>query len=1080
MEHNEQINAIKTYYSDVLQAYKLGNIETAYNEPIARLLSYFECVARDLSGERSGDTGENIDIKLWHDEESVTEMAPFAGIEAKKVGGIDTRAEKQIVSESKKYGNVILTDNLDWRFYQKGEEKPYAVIHLISINGSELILEEEKIDIFISVLNDFLLTSPTQIKSANKLAEYMAMHAKTIRSLVLGILKDDGQGQPLIDDYQKKKPMFPELCGLYKRIKTELQPMMTVNDFSDMYAQTIVYGFFIARYNDTTYESFDRIEAVKYLQEESELLKQFFMHIIGPGKKNAALEKVIDKLCYLYSVCDINSLLDKDEKRDTIVHFYEDFLTFYDAKLRKDLGVFYTPVEAVDYLVSMVDNILVNDLNISGGLSNNDVIDITVPCTPYQARNNKWVHEKTISVPRVAILDPACGTGTFGAEIVKHVKNTYFSGSREVFYEGYIQDKNSLMSRLIGFEIMMTSYVVAHLKFRRTITETIGHAPTEQIPTNIFLTNTLTAPNSSLERNNQVSMFDLIDFSAAITEEAYSADTWKTRRPVRVIIGNPPYLGASKNPYDISAYKKEVDGITDLREQKDGLNNDYIKFFRFAEQIIQKNNEGVLAFVSDNSFLDNITCRGMRGSLLRTFNKIYIVNLHGNSNKRDTAPDGSIDENIFDIKQGVSLFIGVKDSSNDEWAKVYYTELWGLRKSKLKRLSEKNLVFKELDIDEKMAYFIPFGDEKKASYNSYIGITELFPTYVTGVQSARDNVAYAYTREELVRRMNIVKNSTSDQEILDLWGKFTDGQTATSIRNDVLSDGVITKIAYRPFDKRWTYYSGRSCGWIFRPREHTTMGHLLVNSECPVGKNFGLVFYRTSSKYYPPFVADSIIAHRLFSAQTGTAYIAPLYLYSNTDVTGECWTANIASDVYDKLTQYMNSKPSALEVFDYVYGILHDPIYTEAYEQYLCKDYQRIPVVNMPENNRSSYYFYVSEELFKQYVEIGSKLRKLHLMQNVQTAMLTIEPQSSEDMNIGDIKYSKGVLALNKHKKIMGIPQDVWDYQIGGHVVIDKWLKEHKGEELSLENFEHLSRIVGAISETLKLTESLKNLHDSE
>ena len=280
-----------------------------------------------------------------------------------------------------------------------------------------------------------------------------------------------------------------------------------------------------------------------------------------------------------------------------------------------------------------------------------------------------------------------------------------------------------MLSRLIGFEIMMTSYVVAHLKIRRTIDETLGHLPTVQLPTNIFLTNTLAPPISELERGEQLTLFD---FSAAITDEAYHADTWKVRRPIKVIIGNPPYLAASTNPYDISAYKTETDGITDFGERKHWLNDDYVKFFRFSEQIINKNKEGVLAFVSNNGYLDNPTFRGMRGSLLRSFDKIYVINLHGSANKKETAPDGSKDENIFDIMQGVSLFIGVKKTKKTDWAKVYYTDIWGTRETKLDTLAKGNLTFTQLKMDQKMAYFIPFGSSDKESYDKGLSLIHIF------------------------------------------------------------------------------------------------------------------------------------------------------------------------------------------------------------------------------------------------------------------------------------------------------------------------------------------------------------------
>ena len=900
------------------------------------------------------------------------------------------------------------------------------------------------------------------------------MHARTIRSIISGILKDDGSGQPLVNDNQKRLPKFMELYGLYSRIKSDLRPLINTREFADMYAQTIVYGLFIARYNDTTPDSFDRYEAIHFLQEESELLKQFFMHIAGTGRKHPTLENVIDKLCSLYKICNISELLEYDEKRDTIIHFYEEFLTFYDPVLRKSLGVFYTPVQAVQYLISAVDKILVEDFNIDGGLSNNEHITIKVPCAPYQVTKTKWENERAVSVPRVAILDPACGTGSFGAEIIKYIKNTYFSGARAAFYENYIQQANGLLSRLIGFEIMMTSYVVAHLKIRRTIDETLGHLPDIQLPTNIFLTNTLAPPMSELERGEQLTLFD---FSAAITEEAYQADTWKVRRPIKVIIGNPPYLAASTNPYDISAYKTETDGITDFGERKHWLNDDYVKFFRFSEQIISKNEEGILAFVSNNGYLDNHTFRGMRGSLLRTFDKIYIVNLHGSANKKETTPDGGKDENIFDIMQGISLFIGVKKTQKADWAKVYYADVWGTREAKLDSLAKGNLSFSELKMDPKMAYFIPFGSGDKEVYDKGVSLAELFPTNVTGIVSGNDEVAIAPTKAELIRRMEIVKNATEEEEIFNLWKHFTQGQTASKIQNDVLSGGVVTPISFRPFDSRWTYYSGNSCGWVFRPREKKTMGHLLAGPSSPIGANIGLVFCKTSRRFFPPFVSMNIIAHRLFSAMCEITYIAPLYLCSGSEITGESWSANLNGDVFDRLTQYLPIKPTPIEVFDYVYGILHDPAYYEKYEQYLCRDFPRVPIINEPEEKRGEDAFFVSEELYKEYITVGKRLRELHLMQCKTPIELTLEPSTSDDMEIGSVKYKNGVLQLNSNKRIVGISKDVWEYQIGGHQVLDKWFKEHKGEKLTIDIFNHIENVVGLLSETIRLKDYLRKLH---
>ncbi|MCL2239977.1 MAG: N-6 DNA methylase, partial [Defluviitaleaceae bacterium] len=899
---------IQAYQKAVDEKFRLGNIESSYNAPIADLLASFGCHVIDVSGARKGAKDENTDLLVWLDGEDANESEPFAAVEVKKLGDSRQPSRKQVKNAAAKYGYAIFTDNIRWEFWRGGEEKMYDGILLIeSDDKGKPVITPESAEAFTILINSFLLQNPANIQSSNKLAEYMAKHAQTIRGHITRILKEDENGQPVTSQRQYDLPLFKELLGLYNRIKNDLRPYLDTRGFADMYAQTIVYGLFIARYNDEAASTFDRYKAIGRLKEESALLSRFFAHITNTGANHPTLDAVIDKLCSLYQLCDISTLLRCERGGDTIVHFYEDFLAHYDPALRKRLGVFYTPHQVVRYLVAMVDKLLVEDFNIAGGLSNNDTLQMTVDSEQYQISRAKSRATQEISVPRVAILDPATGTGTFHAEIVKYIKETYFSGGRAPFYEKYIREENGLLSRMIGFEIMMTSYAVAHLNVRRTLEETLGHKTDTPFPLNIFLTNTLAKPNTTLERNPY--HYNLFDFSAAISDEAYNADTWKARRPVKVIIGNPPYLAASTTPYDIEAYKTEADGATPFGERKHGLNNDYVKFFSFAEKIINHNNEGVIAFVSDNGFLDNPTFRGMRGSLLRTFNKIYIVNLHGSANKQETAPDGGKDENIFNIKQGVSLFIGCKTTTGSGWARVYYCDLWGKRKDKFTALTDRMLDFTQIQPDPKMAYLIPFGDEEKVRYEKGIRISELLPLHVTGVQTNNDVAAIANNKSELMRRIDIVKNAPNDDAIRELWGKFSSGQTAERIQNDVLSPhGNIASICFRPFDERWTYYSGMSCGWMHRPRERKIIGHLLDPAYTPAGKNFGLIFTRgdsTPNTFSMVFVSDTLIDNRVTAAaQSGNyAYIAPLYLHNEATST---WLPNFNPATHAQLTPHLS------------------------------------------------------------------------------------------------------------------------------------------------------------------------------
>ena len=1075
------INHIKTYFEQVKSSYILSNTETAYNKPIIDMLIHFGVAARDMSGRRSGNVGENIDIELWRDDEEVNETSPFAGIEVKKIKGIDKRAKKQIKKEADIYGYAILTDNLEWRFWRANEDEMYTGVQLIDFNNNgELVLLEENVSLFIGLMQDFLLQDPTNIKSSTRLAEYMATHAKTIRTVIFGILKEDGEDKtPLVTEVQKNKPMFSELFALYKVIKKDLRPLLNTTSFADMYAQTIVYGLFIARYNDKNNITFDRYTAIGKLTKESALLNKFFTHIATSDKKYPTLDKVIDKLCNLYKICDIDNLLNDNKRGDTIVHFYEDFLTYYDAALRKRLGVFYTPQPIVKYLVKMVDKFLIEEFNIKGGLSNNETIQITVPSEPYKEsnrKNAKTLHEKDITVPKVAILDPACGTGTFHAEIIKYVKETYFSGGKSAFYSNFINDKNGLLSRIIGFEIMMTSYVVAHLNIKRTVAETMGHDTTSNdIQPNIYLTNTLASAKATLERDSQITLFN--DFSGAITDESYKADTYKLRRPIKVIIGNPPYLTASTNPFDISLYRLEVDGITSLQERNSKpLNDDYVKFFAFSENIINRNEEGILAFVSNNGFLENPTFRGMRASLLRTFDKIYIVDLHGNSNKQEKTPTGEHDENVFDIKTGVSLFIGVKTTNSSDWASVYHTDLYGKRIEKFDFLNIQNFRFTNIEINKNMAYLAHFKSEDNTVYENGINISNFFVSLSTGIATARDHLCIqnnVETVNSIIRDFQM----NSPEKLRDYYdlGKDTQEWSVVAAKADIeMYDGEIVPILYRPFDVRMTYYTGRSKGFHCRPRGDI-MKQMLKNTETPIGKNIALVFGRrdtTQNPYAMVYISNLLIDSILLNSNTsGSASIAPLYIFNNLT---NSWEPNFNSEQLTNLTAYIHITPTPIQIFDYIYAILHDPNYRTRFNDLLKRDFPRVPIINNINDKDNTHAFYVSEDKFNFYVEQGEKLRKIHLMEAFKSVDLELIQSEDKDMNIYTIKYKDGILKINDSTLIKGISKEVWSFRIGGYQVLDKWFKSHKGQTLTLEKFEHIQNVSGVLNETIEIQKRLQ------
>lgn len=1042
---NEQTirKALKKYCNEVNKYYKAGNIESSYNKPVIDLIQTFGCSAHDFSGARSGITGENIDIKLWHIDEDINTIPPFGAIEVKKVNGEDSRARTQILIEAQKFGNVILTDNVTWKFYNSESEKMYNGFVLLKKNNlNEFELDETKIDLFIATIRDFVLEKPNNIRSSSGLAYYMSEYAKTIKTIVFNILQADNS-----------KAMYNELLGLYTRIRQELLPDLEYKEFADMYAQTIVYGLFIARYNDKTTGDFTRGEAIENLAKESHLLKQFFQHIATSENLHPTLNEAINKLCELYSLANLKELLNQYEKKDAIVHFYEDFLTYYDLEQKKSFGAYYTPVSVVRFIINMVDEVLINDFNISNGLANNNTTTINVKCDPYTigtGKKQKTKYEKDIEVPEVAILDPACGTGTFGAEIIKYIKDKYFSNGNEVFYKDWLENENGLMQRLISFEIMMTSYVIAHLKIRKTLMETLNEQILDKkLPSNIFLTNTLAEPKSIVERNSQISFFD---FSGAITEEAENADQWKCRRPIQVIIGNPPYLYSSKNTFNIDEYRFETDGITKLNERNPkGLNDDYVKFIRFAEQHIQKDGKGILAFITNNGYLDNPTFRGMRASLLRTFDKIYILNLHGNSIKKETAPDGSKDENVFDIRIGVSIIIAIKKSADIKWSQVKYAELYGTRNNKFKALDNNEVQFIDITPDKEKALFIPQISNGMSNYEQGISLLELFPATTTGIDTGNDEFALSNDKNMILNKIDIIKNAQYDNEILELIGKLYYGQTIEKLKYDVKTDGNIVKVDYRPFEQKYTYYTGISGGWLSRPRDKDIM--MSLNK---IPDNFAITYQKQGNKKWRDiFVAKNIIDSHYIGSKT---YIAPFIL--NIDEFTNEKIYNINENVAQTLTQNLNRKIEPKDIFDYCYGILNNPQYIKENNDFLIRDCPRIPIIE-------------NEIMFKKYVEYGSQLRELHLMKNNIQKELTLEC-CNNNLLIENVKYQNGKLNINKETSILGITEDVYNYYLGGYQVIDKWLKSHKGENLTIDSFNHIKKIVGIIEETIKIQEKLE------
>jgi predicted helicase len=365
-------------------------------------------------------------------------------------------------------------------------------------------------------------------------------------------------------------------------------------------------------------------------------------------------------LADLFNHVAIHEIIKEFDKtdHDPIVHFYETFLAEYDPALRKSRGVWYTPQPVVQFIVKAVDDILKQDFGLSQGLADTSKVKLK----QYVKQGNETLTEEEKEYHRVQILDPATGTGTFLAEVVQNIYQNF--KNQQGMWQSYAAEH--LLPRINGFEILMASYAMAHLKLDMLLQQTgyasTGSANTPNQRLRIYLTNSLEEAQAKTE----------IPFAKWLSDEANEASRIKQDVPVMVVLGNPPYSGESQNKSEwimrlMKDYKKEPNTNLPLQERNPKwINDDYVKFIRYGQHFIEKNGEGILAFINNHSFLDNPTFRGMRYNLLKTFDKIYILDLHGNAKKKETALDGSKDENVFDIQQGVSINIFVKKRKENE------------------------------------------------------------------------------------------------------------------------------------------------------------------------------------------------------------------------------------------------------------------------------------------------------------------------------------------------------------------------------------------------------------------------------
>lgn len=1003
--------------------------------------NYIQSISKKYSYEETSEMGyrtdfedllkgifESINVKRFdHDAKSIEgnkpdfvvrkNDIPILYIEAKDIGvSLDKVEKSEQMSRYFGYANLVLTDYVEFRFYRNGISYGEPIrIASIDKHNRELLPIIDNYEYLAKTLIDFASTHKEPIRSGTHLAKIMGGKAQRIRDNV----------RHLFSENEKKDE---DLISLYSAIKNMLVNDLTPHAFADMYAQTLVYGLFVARYYDKTKNNFSRAEARELIPNTNQFLKHFFDHIVGVEFKGS-LKYIVDELCEVFSHADVGKLMedyfkiskDASNNHDPVIHFYEDFLHEYDPELKKKMGAYYTPQPVVNFIVKSVDTILKKQFGLVGGL----------------ADTSKLANKKH----RVQILDPATGTGTFISTIIREIYNPFKKNGQEGRWPAYVH--NDLLPRIHGFELMMAPYTIAHLRlgiaFRKTgfwdFHRRLG----------IYLTN-------SLEKGNKQQEMFAFGLAESIADESKEALIIKNETPVMVVIGNPPYSGVSSNETEyanslVDRYKVEPGGQQKLQERKHWLNDDYVKFISLAETMVSKSGEGIVAMITNNGYLDNPTFRGMRWHLAKTFDTIFILDLHGNAKKKEKSPDGSKDENVFDIMQGVGIILAIKTDKKkpDQLAAVYHSELYGTRKYKFDELS-KPRQWQKLILDPKMLYFVPKNRNGQDEYEKGIKINELFLQNTTGIVTMGDGFIIDGNKTIIEERVQKLINGEYQKTSLD--NEFGLGKNYAKFVLDNSSklfydETKLIKISYRPFDERWTYFDNKV---VWRWREKIMKNFI-------VGDNIGLVFERSMTG--DVFAVKSMPEHAFLGTAGFAGQSAPLFLYFEDGSK----IPNLNLEIIHKIENIVG-KVSPEDIFDYIYAALNSSSYREKYKEFLKIDFPRAPY---PKNKSS----------FDNLVKLGKELREIHLLESpkVNKFITTFSIEGSDIVE--KLEFKDGNIYINDQQYFGNVSKEVWEFYIGGYQPAQKWLKDRKDQKLKNEDLEHYQKMIVALEETIKTIDKI-------
>lgn len=1005
--------------------------EHSYRTPLENMLKFFAVNLypnKSIKIIQESSIDDEDDKKIFPDFTIVNEDEQLIGfIECKDVGfdlnkaingkGNYKQYREQLIKYLYIHNNLIFTDYINFILLSKEDDGNIIVKDEICIYENKKDKEEENYKKLIDIFDMFFISKAKEIDKKDYFLSLLARRTKILRDFInLELLNKDSY-------------LSRDVKGLFENT---LFKDLSDKDFADAFSQIITFSLLFYRLSKR--KNVD-LNSFKDMPDYIPIFKEFLLKIdINDFNNNGIFYSIVSIINAVNSYNENIfygelSYKENHDKEDPFIYMYEYFLKEFDEKTRNARGVFYTPIEAVRYIIKSIDELLKDKLNISEGLYGENV----------------------------HILDFAAGTGTFMLGAIELAYNNAKSSGIGGVWEKIVSE--FILKRLYGFEFLIVPYVLAHFRIHEYLKD-LNYDYKSKERLQLYLTNTL--DNSA---GGYVAMFP------NMKAEADMAYKIKNEEPILVIMGNPPYNSKSEEinckKWIINLLKNYKEGLTVTKKQK--LNDDYIKFLRFAHWKMEKTKQGIIGVIVNNSFIDGLSHREMRNQLIKTFDEIYIFDLHGNMNNGEKCPDGSQDFNIFNIKDVgvcIALFVktGIKNNKNKG---VYFQEIFGKQNYKKEYLIDKsvntdreNKKWKKLEDDEKWYWFTEVKSNEKYM-NDFKGLNEIFEVFGSGIETKRDKLFIDFDKEKLINRMIKISTLDFDDDFKEEYRAYTGGgyNFENRIKNTKFKKNNITNYHYRPFDFRYVCYND----WLGRPSQNI-MKHIISN------ENIGIIFTRgviTDTDFDNIFISNKIIDRNFTNYKT---YFAPIYLYEKIDASKElnfdeaCKT-NFKAPFLDFLKKYLGgsllkSEDYPYKILSYIYAVLYAPSYRSRYKEDLKYDYPRIPFTD-------------DSSLFSSLSSLGSALIDLHLLKKVP-APSSSYPVSGDD-NIDFCKFEEGKIKINSSQYFDNISEEVYNYSIGGYKPIEKYIKAR--ETLTLSDIMHIQKVISVIEKTIELQSSIDEVY---